>query len=44
MNATPSKIDIAEIFALFSEHWRPKSVAALNGQELKLVKLQGVFP
>ncbi|QRP64095.1 cupin domain-containing protein [Rhodanobacter sp. FDAARGOS 1247] len=44
MNATPWKIDIAEKFALFSEHWRPKTIAALNGQELKLVKLQGVFP
>lgn len=28
----------------FSEHWRPKVIARLNGQELKLVKVQGVFP
>ncbi len=38
------KIDLDEKFAKFSEHWRPKVVAALNGQEVKLVKVQGVFP
>lgn len=37
------KIDIAEKFSLFSEHWRPKVVAALNGQEVKLVKFKGTF-
>ncbi|MEZ0241961.1 MAG: cupin domain-containing protein [Sphingomonas sp.] len=37
-------IDIADKFSLFSEHWRPKVVAELNGQEVKLVKVQGVFP
>ena len=37
-------IDIAEKFGRFSEHWRPKVVASLNGQEVKLVKVQGVFP
>ena len=36
-------IDLAEKFALFSEHWRPKLVAKLNGQEVKLVKFQGPF-
>jgi mannose-6-phosphate isomerase-like protein (cupin superfamily) len=29
---------------LFSEHWRPKVIAALNGQEIKLIKVQGEFP
>lgn len=38
------KISLPEKFARFSEHWRPKVVAALNGQEVKLVKVQGVFP
>jgi mannose-6-phosphate isomerase-like protein (cupin superfamily) len=38
------KINIAAKFALFSEHWRPKVVAQLNDQEVKLVKLQGEFP
>lgn len=39
-----NSINIDSKFALFSEHWRPKRVAALNGQEVKLVKVQGVFP
>ena len=38
------KINIDEKFSLFSEHWRPKIVADLNGQELKLAKLHGEFP
>jgi len=38
------KINIADKFALFTEHWRPKVVASLNGQELKLVKVLGEFP
>lgn len=29
---------------MIGEHWRPKVAAQLNGQELKLVKIQGVFP
>jgi mannose-6-phosphate isomerase-like protein (cupin superfamily) len=37
-------IDIALKFAAFSEHWRPKVVADLNGQTVRLVKVQGVFP
>jgi mannose-6-phosphate isomerase-like protein (cupin superfamily) len=38
------KISLDEKFALFSEHWRPQTVAAINGQEVKLVKVQGEFP
>ena len=37
-------INVAEKFALISEQWRPKVVAELNRQELKLVKFQGTFP
>ena len=33
-----------EKFELIHEHWRPKVVAELNGQELKLVKVAGEFP
>ena len=39
-----SKINLDEKFAMFSEHWRPKVVASLNGQELKVVKVKGEFP
>lgn len=37
-------INLEQKFAAFSEHWRPKLVAELNGQEVKLVKIQGEFP
>jgi mannose-6-phosphate isomerase-like protein (cupin superfamily) len=37
------KIDIAEKFSLFTDYWRPKIVAQLNGQEIKLVKFKGAF-
>jgi len=39
-----TKINLDEKFGLFSEHWRPKVIAALNGQEIKIVKVQGEFP
>ncbi len=38
------KVNLKEKFAAFTEHWRPKIVGELNGQEVKLVKFQGVFP
>lgn len=37
------KVNIAEKLALFAEHWKPKVVAELNGQQVKLVKFQGEF-
>ena len=41
--ASTEKINLREKFSLFSEHWNPKIVAALNGQHVKLVKFQGEF-
>ncbi len=38
------KVNLAEKLALINEHWRPKVVGELNGQEIKLVKFQGEFP
>ena len=38
------KINIDEKFSLFSDHWRPKVAAELNGQEFKLVKFKGEYP
>ncbi len=38
-----NKINIDEKFSLFTEYWRPKIVAELNGQEVKLVKFRGEF-
>ncbi len=37
------KVSLAEKFARFSEHWRPRVAGELNGQEVKLVKFQGEF-
>jgi mannose-6-phosphate isomerase-like protein (cupin superfamily) len=37
------KIDLAQKLSLFSEHWSPKIIAELNGQQVKLVKFQGPF-
>src|SRR5262245_13552497 len=37
------KINLAETFARFSDHWSPKIVGDLNGQQVKLVKFQGEF-
>jgi mannose-6-phosphate isomerase-like protein (cupin superfamily) len=39
-----NKVSLDEKFARIHEQWRPRVAAQLNGQELKLVKLQGVFP
>src|SRR5690348_7231030 len=37
------KVHLAEKLALFGEQWEPKIVGELNGQQVKLVKLQGPF-
>jgi mannose-6-phosphate isomerase-like protein (cupin superfamily) len=37
------RVNLEEKFSAFSEHWRPKVAAELNGQEVKLVKFQGPF-
>jgi mannose-6-phosphate isomerase-like protein (cupin superfamily) len=37
------KVSLAEKLALVTEHWRPKVVGELNGQEVKVVKFQGSF-
>jgi len=39
-----NRISLEEKFGQLQENWRPKVVADVNGQELKLVKLAGVFP
>ena len=38
-----SAINIQEKFNLFSDHWSPKKVAELNGQQILLAKLKGEF-
>jgi len=38
-----NKININEKFGLFKDHWSPKIVGELNGQAVKLAKVQGEF-
>jgi mannose-6-phosphate isomerase-like protein (cupin superfamily) len=38
-----NKISVAEKLATFTEHFSPKVVAELNGQEVKVVKFKGSF-
>jgi mannose-6-phosphate isomerase-like protein (cupin superfamily) len=40
----PDKVSLAGKLALFDERWSPRIVAELNGQEVKLAKLEGEFP
>lgn len=37
------KVNIKEKFEMFSDHWNPRIVGELNGQQLKLAKLKGEF-
>lgn len=37
------KINLAQKFSRFSDQWHPKIVAELNGQYVKLARLQGEF-
>ena len=37
------KVNLAEKFGQFSDPWNPRIVGELNGQHVKLVKLQGEF-
>ena len=37
------KINLLEKFRSFTEHWTPKIIGELNGQQVKLVKFKGEF-
>ena len=37
------KVSLSEKLGLITEHWRPKVVGELNGQEVKLAKFRGTF-
>jgi mannose-6-phosphate isomerase-like protein (cupin superfamily) len=38
-----NKVNLEQKLALFSEHWSPRVVGDLNGQQVKLAKLKGEF-
>ena len=37
------KVNLEDAFSRFSETWSPRIVAALNGQHVKVAKLEGTF-
>ena len=37
------KVNLQQKLASFADHWSPKVVGELNGQQVKLVKFQGPF-
>lgn len=37
------KVNLADAFASFDERWSPRVAAELNGQHVKLAKLEGPF-
>lgn len=37
------KVNLAEKFNLFNDHWSPRIVGELNGQYVKLAKFKGEF-
>jgi mannose-6-phosphate isomerase-like protein (cupin superfamily) len=42
-NTIVEKVNIKNKLSLFSDHWNPRIVGELNGQQVKLAKLQGEF-
>ena len=36
-------IDLNEKLSCFNDHWSPRIIASLNGQEVKLAKFKGAF-
>ena len=37
------KVNLADKFSLFDEHWSPKIVGSVDDYDIKLVKLEGEF-
>ena len=37
------KVNLAEKFTLFDDHWSPRIIGQLNGQEVKIAKVKGEF-
>ncbi|WP_430413938.1 cupin domain-containing protein [Parasphingorhabdus sp.] len=40
---TPQKVNLAEAFSSFSDHWSPKIAGDINDMQVKLAKFQGKF-
>ena len=37
------KVNLADAFARFDDHWAPRIVASYNGNEVRIVKVEGPF-
>ena len=37
------KVNLEQKLSLFTEHWSPKIIGELNGQEVRLAKVEGEF-
>jgi len=37
------KVNLADAFARFDEHWAPRIIASYNGHEVRIVKVEGPF-
>jgi mannose-6-phosphate isomerase-like protein (cupin superfamily) len=40
---TPHKINLAEKLGTFADHWNPRVVGTYNGNDLRVVKVEGEF-
>lgn len=43
MAAPDTPVNVAEKFALVTEHWSPKTVGEINDMQLKVAKVRGEF-
>jgi mannose-6-phosphate isomerase-like protein (cupin superfamily) len=43
MKSDIQRVNLAGKFNLFTEHWSPKILAELNGQQVRIVKVKGEF-
>jgi len=43
LGTTTDKVNLRDKLSLFSDHWNPRIVGELNGQQVKLAKLKGEF-
>ena len=41
--ASPTKVNLAEKFARFDDHWAPRIAGRYNGNEIRLAKASGDF-
>ena len=41
--STPAPVRLAEKFEQITDHWNPRIVASYNGNEVRLVKIEGEF-